>query len=167
MAQQRRKDKKTVRSLVPQDLFVQHLRAETREEAIAELLNVLVVHGFLDLTKEREVRDAILDREKVASTGIGNGIAIPHAKSKFAEKFAAAIGISHEGVDFAAHDGMPAFVVALWILPPAATKQHLGFMRGLATIARDANLAGTLAGCKDKKGFLHVLDQVPVEEKSK
>lgn len=161
---QRRKEKRTVRDLVPSDLWVTHLRATAREDAVAELLNVLAVHGVLDISRERTVLDAILEREKVASTGIGNGIAIPHAKSKFAERFGVSVGLSHEGVEFGAHDSIPAFVVVLWVCPPAATQEHLALMRGLATVAKDPNLAGTLSGARDKKHFLGILDEVELEK---
>ena len=164
MAAPRKKDRRTVRDVVPEELFVHKLKATGREEAIAELLNVLAVHGVLDIARERTVLDAILEREKVASTGIGNGIAIPHTKSKFATKFGVSVGLSEEGVEFGAHDSIPAFVIALWVCPPAATQEHLAWMRGLAILARDPNLAGTLSGAKDKKHFLSILEEVELDK---
>jgi PTS system fructose-specific IIC component len=161
----KKKDRKaTVRDLVPSDLFVKRLEATTREGAITELLNVLCVHGVLDIARERAVVEQMLEREKVASTGIGNGIAIPHAKNKFATRFGVSVGLSEEGVEFGAHDSIPAFVVALWVCPPAATQEHLAWMRGLATLAKDPNLAGTLSGAKDKKHFLSILEEVELDK---
>ena len=165
MAKDKRLGRKTVRDLVPDDLSVRDLKATTKEEAIAELLNVLVIGGVLDLDRERGVLESILEREKVASTGIGNGIAIPHAKNKFATRFAVAAGLSAEGIEFGSHDDMPVFVVVLWVCPPSATPEHLALMRGIALVARDANMAGTLSAARDKRGFLAVLEKVAVEEK--
>jgi PTS system fructose-specific IIC component len=161
MAQQKRT--RTVRDAVPHDVWVQPLKATDKERAITELLNVLVVHGVLPMEKEREVRESILERERVASTGIGNGVAIPHAKHKFADRLGLAVGLSHDGLDFGAHDGMDAYFVALWVCPPAATKEHLALMRGIATIAQDPNAAGQLQACRDKKGLLDVLSKFRVD----
>ena len=158
-----RRSVRTVKDAVPHDVAVFKLRATTREEAITELLNVLVINGTLPLDKERAVRDAILDREAVASTGIGNGVAIPHAKNKFADRLGLAIGTSDEGIDFGAHDGMDAYVVALWVCPPSATKEHLALMRGIASIAQDINNAGVFQGVRDKRSLLDFLSQFPVE----
>jgi PTS system fructose-specific IIC component len=165
VAEKKRRKGRTVRDVVPSEVSVLDLKATTKEEAITELLNVLVIAGILDLSRETTVRDSILERERVASTGIGNGIAIPHAKSKFADGFGLAVGLSHDGIDFNAYDDIPAFVVALWVCPPAATQEHLALMRGIASIAKDPNVAGTLAGCRDKRGFLDFLEQIAIEEK--
>ena len=164
---QKRKDVKTVRDFVPSDVIVQHLQTTDKAEAIGELLNALVIAGVLPLDKEKMVLEAILERERVASTGIGNGLAMPHGKSKFAERFGVAVGLSEPGIEFGAHDDIPAFIVVLWVCGPKDTKRHLALMRGLATVAKDPNLSGTLAGCRDKKSFLDVLEKVPIEERGK
>jgi PTS system fructose-specific IIC component len=167
VAKDKRFKVRTVRDVLPKEVSVQDLKATTKEQAIAELLNVLAIKGVIDLSREKSILDSILERERVASTGIGNGIAIPHAKSKFAEGFGLAVGLSHEGVDFGAHDFIPAFVVALWVCSPADTQDHLALMRGIASVARDANLAGTLAACRDRRGFLDFAEKIPLEEKGK
>lgn len=166
MSQPRRKEK-TVRDVVPPDLEVIRLKATNREEAIRELLSVLVAHDVIDLEREREIRDAILEREEVASTGIGNGVALPHGKSKHAKKFGVVFGVSEDGIDFGAHDSIPAFVIVLWVCEPRQVKEHLALMRGLATVARDPNRAGVLAGVRDRRSALDFLGTIPVEEKGK
>ena len=90
-------------------------------------------------------------------------MAIPHAKNKFADRLGLAIGTSDEGIDFGAHDGMDAYVVALWVCPPSATKEHLALMRGIASIAQDINNAGVFQGVRDKRSLLDFLSQFPVE----
>ncbi|MHC4960093.1 MAG: PTS sugar transporter subunit IIA [Planctomycetota bacterium] len=160
-----KRDRRTVKDVIPHGVTVQHLDAKSPKEAVTALLNAVVIQGVLPMDKERSVRESILEREGVASTGIGNGIAIPHAKSKFADRLGLAIGISAEGIDFHAHDGMDAYIVALWVCPPAATKEHLALMRGLASIAQDANLAGQLQSIKDKKSLHYMLEQVVIDEK--
>jgi len=156
-------ERRTAKDVVPADVLVQPIRGTTKTEAVTELLNALVIDGVLDLSREQSVREAILEREKVASTGIGNGVAIPHAKNKYAERFGWVLGTSREGVEFDAHDQMPAFVVALWVCRPKDTKEHLALMRALAYIAKDPKLSSQLGACKDKRGVHAVLEQVPLD----
>lgn len=164
MAGPRRKGK-NVRDLMPPDVFVQRLTADTKEAAIAELVNVLVIQGIEDLSREKATLDSILEREKVATTAIGNGVAIPHAKSKMADKFGVAVGLSEQGIDFGARDGEDVRVVFLWICPTKQTKEHLALMRALASVAQDEDSAAKLATTRDKKTLFRVLENIPLEPK--
>ncbi|MEM8883168.1 MAG: PTS sugar transporter subunit IIA [Planctomycetota bacterium] len=164
MSQPRRKEK-SVRDLVPPDIEVISIKGTTREEAIRELVSTLVAQDVIDLDRERELRQSILEREEVASTGIGNGIALPHAKSKHAKKLGVVIGVSDEGIDFSARDSIPAFVMVCWICEPRQVKEHLALMRGLATVAKDENRAGELAAVRDRRGALEFFGSIPLEEK--
>ena len=74
MAKQQRRDRKTARELFPDDLLVLPIHAADKREVVTQLLNALVIEGVLPLEREDEVRQSILDREEVASTGIGTGV---------------------------------------------------------------------------------------------
>ena len=156
-----------MRPLFPDDLIVHHVDSGDKESAIGELLNNLVMAGRLDLSREREVRGQILEREEVASTGIGNGIAIPHCKTKWADRLGLCVGISQQGIDFDSHDSAPVHVIMLWICPPSATKQHLALMRAIAAIAKDPKESYRLADCKDRRSFLNALDNIEAPAKAK
>jgi mannitol/fructose-specific phosphotransferase system IIA component (Ntr-type) len=162
-----RKKEKTLKDLLPTDVLVHPLKAATKEEAIGELLNALVIHGAADLSREGALREAFLEREKVASTGIGNGLAIPHIKSKFADKMTVGVGISEQGIDFGAHDGAPARVIFMWICAPAETQAHLALMRGLAAMGREASNIEQLARTRERRAFLAAAEEIPVEPKAK
>lgn len=163
MAAPRRKEK-TLRELLPPDVIVHPLTATTKEAAIKELLNALVIQGAADLAREGALLEAFLEREKVASTGIGNGLAIPHIKNKFAEKMTVGFGISEQGIDFGAHDNQPARLIVMWICPPAETQSHLALMRGLATMARDDENMDALLKTRDRRALLAAADQISVEK---
>lgn len=139
---------------------MQPLDAQEKEAAIASLLNALAVNGRIPIEREREVLDAILQRERVASTGIGGGLAIPHAKSKWADRLGIAVGVSQAGIDFGAIDGQPVRVVVLAVGPPSATAEHLAVMRALATLAKDAKRMQKLAAIRDRRELLALLDTV-------
>ena len=159
-----RKKEKTLRELLPPDVIVQPLTATTKDAAIKELLNALVIHGAADLTREGALLEAFLEREKVASTGIGNGLAIPHIKTKFAEKMTVGFGLSEQGIDFGAHDSQPARLIVMWICPPAETQSPLALMRGLATMARDDENIDTLVKTRDRRALLAAAEQISVEK---
>lgn len=163
MAAPRRKEK-TLRELLPADVIVQPLAATTKDAAIKELLNALVIQGAADLTREGALLEAFLEREKVASTGIGNGLAIPHIKNKFAEKMSVGFGLSEQGIDFGAHDHQPARLIVMWICPPAETQSHLALMRGLAAMGRDDENIDALVKTRDRRALLAAADQISVEK---
>lgn len=163
MAAPRRKEK-SLRELLPTDVIVQPLSATTKDAAIKELLNALVIQGAADLTREGALLEAFLEREKVASTGIGNGLAIPHIKNKFAEKMTVGFGMSEQGIDYGAHDNQPARLIVMWICPPAETQAHLALMRGLATMGRDDSNIDKLVKTRDRRALLAAADQISVEK---
>ena len=76
---------------------------------------------------------AILKREELGSTGIGNGVAVPHTKHPAAEELVATVAISRDGVDFSSLDGEDVFILFLLVSPPDRPGDHL---RGLENISR-------------------------------
>ncbi|MFT5086166.1 MAG: PTS system nitrogen regulatory IIA component [Candidatus Latescibacterota bacterium] len=116
--------------LSPESTIVD-LKGETKEEIIAELVNSLHVG---DAINDRDkVLQAVLEREKIMSTGIGDGIAIPHGKSDSVVKLVAALGTQKRGVDFEALDGEPAYVFFLLVSPANVSGPHI---KALARISR-------------------------------
>ena len=116
--------------LSPESIIVD-LRGESKEDIIAELVNSLPVGD--SITDRDQVLQAVLDREKIMSTGIGDGIAIPHGKSAAVTELVAAMGTQRRGVDFDALDGEPAFVFFLLVSPANVSGPHI---KALARISR-------------------------------
>lgn len=97
--------------LLDESVITTELESEDKEEAFAELTELLVRAGRL---RDRDgALDAILTREAMATTGIGNGIAVPHGKHPSVTTLTAALGISEAGIDYDATDGNPVHVVFL------------------------------------------------------
>ena len=107
------------------------LKSNTKEEIIGELVDLLVVGD--SITDREKVLQAVLDREQIMSTGIGDGIAIPHGKSDSVIRLAAALGTHKRGVDFEALDGEPAYVFFLLVSPANVSGPHI---KALARISR-------------------------------
>ena len=115
------------------------MAAKNRWEAIEELLNAMVADGAVPVDKRQEALDGLLAREKSISTGIGFGIAIPHASTPATRQVALAVGLSHDGIQFDALDGKPVHIVVLFLVP---SPQHQDHLKTLATISRLLNQKG-------------------------
>ena len=107
------------------------LEAKVKTEAIGELVNLLAANG--DLTDPKKVLDAVLDREATRTTGIGNGLAIPHGKCTGTDHLVMAIGRPATPIDFQAIDGRPVNLIWLLSSPPDKTGPHI---HALARISR-------------------------------
>jgi mannitol/fructose-specific phosphotransferase system IIA component (Ntr-type) len=110
--------------------------ARDKWEAIDRLVEALVAHGRLKPAYRSRVLDAIIARENVASTGMGLGVAIPHAWTDLLETGAAAVGISPKGIPFQSADASPATLIILLVSPRHSAQKHV---RTLAAIARLLN----------------------------
>ena len=110
------------------DAIVPELKAKTRDEAIAELVEALAQAGAISKKNEKDITKAVLAREAQATTGIGKGVALPHAKLKGLKKPIGTIGRSSEGIDFAALDSKPVYSVILLLSSPDNPDEHLQAM---------------------------------------
>ena len=110
------------------DSIVPELKAKTRDEAIAELVDMLAAAGSVPKKSVKDITKAILAREAQATTGIGKGVALPHAKLKGIKKPIGTIGRSSEGLDFSALDSKPVYSVILLLSSPDNPDEHLQAM---------------------------------------
>jgi mannitol/fructose-specific phosphotransferase system IIA component (Ntr-type) len=97
----------------------------TKQQAIAAVLDRLVEAGALDLKHRQGVLAAILKREDLGSTGIGGGLAVPHAKFSALAISLYAVAVFKMGVDFGSHDGQLVHVVCLIVSPIDLPAEHL------------------------------------------
>jgi len=124
-------------NLIDESVIKVGLESEDKEEVFAELIEVLVRAGRI-ADRDRALR-AILTREEMASTGIGNGVAVPHGKDPSIKRLTAALGISRKGIDYDAADGQPVHVVFLVLAEANNPGPHV---ECLGEIARLLNLPG-------------------------
>ena len=126
-----------------------------------------VIEGLADLIaadnkgSNREVllRDT-LDREEKGSTGIGKGIAIPHARTTGVTELVGALGIFRPGVDFDAEDGQPCHLVFLILAPPAESTLYLKALSAVACIGRDEDLISRLTSAASPDDVMSILREV-------
>lgn len=113
------------------------MMATTREEAIFELAQEMVREGIIHETAV--VTNAILEREKLASTGIGEGIAFPHCRIAAVNQVTAACGLLRHPVGWNAPDDQPVDVLFMILAPENQPEQHLKALKSIASVARDEN----------------------------
>jgi len=119
---------------VPEDLIVRFAPAD-KWDALGLLVEHMAANGRIPAEASGEIRDAVLARERSMSTGMENGIAIPHAAVEGLENLAVALGIvaSEQGLSFESNDGQPARLIVLLVIPKSQKLMHI---RTLAEVAR-------------------------------
>lgn len=120
------------------------LQAQTKEEAVIELLDMIKAEGVrLDY---EEVMNSIREREEIDNTSYGHGFSFPHARTDAVKELYILIGVSREGLEEKAPDGVPVHVVCLLLTPATIAKLYLQTLSGLAAFGRmPGNLEKILA----------------------
>ena len=147
--------------LLGEEVVLLDFRAADKWAAIGSLVEALIAHGRIRPEHRTQVLDALIARENVASTGMGLGIAIPHAWTDLLEAGAAAVGISPQGVPFQSADGRPATLIILLVSPRRNAQTHI---RTLAAIARLLNYEEMRTALLNAKTPAEVLRIVKEEE---
>ena len=117
--------------------FVNHLRARTRAEAVAELAKSAAEVAGLDAA---EVVDGVMIREEIMATGIGHGLAVPHARLRGIDRPVVAVGLSAGGIDFDAPDGRPARLIFLLLTPVHDDGAQLELLADIATVFKEEEI---------------------------
>jgi mannitol/fructose-specific phosphotransferase system IIA component (Ntr-type) len=120
------------------------LTADTKEGVIREMVENLRQAGYFKNSEPEDIVKAILKRELLGSTGIGRGVAIPHAKHASVERLIGAVGVSKAGVGFESLDGEPVHVFVMLISPNDRPGDHLRALENVSRCLRDDSFVRTL-----------------------
>ena len=115
------------------EAILPNLNATSKEGAIRAMVESLRNSQSIKPEDQDSIVAAILKREELGSTGIGNGVAVPHTKHPSVDRLIATVAISQSGVDFASLDGEAVYILFLLVSPPERPGDHL---RGLENISR-------------------------------
>ena len=132
------------------------LEGETKEDIITELVDSLEVGEVISYRDK--VLEAVLEREKIMSTGIGDGIAIPHGKSESVIKLAAALGTQRRGVDFEALDGEPAYVFFLLVSPVNVSGPHIKALARISRLLKNDDFKKRLVAASTTEEIVSVIE---------
>ena len=146
------------------------IRATAREGAIREILEMLDVQGALATTAgegfhaERLLRE-LMEREAKGSTGLGAGVAYPHARVEGFGDFLLALATAPDGVEYGTPDEGPVRLILMAVVPPEKNSLLLGVMACLSQLAVREELRDRLVGATDRDALWEVLDQAELEVK--
>lgn len=144
--------------LLPQDAVLPALRVNSKKQALQEIAERAAALTGLG---EREIFDTLLQRERLGSTGVGNGIAIPHGKlAKFNRIFGLFARLERP-IDFEALDGQPVDVIFLLLAPESAGADHLRALSRIARMLRDPAIVQKLRATSDAAGLYSILCEEP------
>jgi mannitol/fructose-specific phosphotransferase system IIA component (Ntr-type) len=143
--------------ILREDIIKINLDATTKWEAIEELVDLLISAHELRLTDRNEIIEGVFEREQSLSTGLEHGIAVPHAVANCVEDVIAALGTSRSGIPFESHDGKPAKLIILLLIPQGAFQRHVRTLAGIARLGTNPELRDQLFEAKTATDAMDVL----------
>ncbi len=150
-----------IADLVSKDSVNISLKSRTKETAISEIIDQL--YKTRKVKNKEEVLKAILKRESEGSTGIGHGLAIPHARIEDLRETLVFIGISKYGIDFSSLDSKPVYIVVLFLTSLSDTSTHLKILSRLGVMFNDGLLLGELRSASSNNELHFILKQGDLE----
>jgi len=144
--------------LIVADAIVPHISADGRDGAIAELIASLADVGAIPAGTESDIAAAIIAREAQATTGIGHGIAFPHARIKSVRKAVAVIGCRPEGIDFKSLDGQPVDMVLLLLSSSEDADEHLEAMETIFRHVHRQAFRDQLKACSTQEEIIALVE---------
>ena len=133
------------------------VKSHTKDDVIRELVQLLVQAGSIkdkDVTKLVQI---LLKREALGSTGIGQGVAIPHGKSDCVNRLVAAFGVSRQGVNFDSLDGEPVHLFFLLVAPEDSAGPHLKALARISRLLKDKHFRDGLLAAKDERILVRII----------
>jgi mannitol/fructose-specific phosphotransferase system IIA component (Ntr-type) len=134
---------------------VVRLESTTKKDVLREL--VAAAASSKEVRDERGLLEAIYEREGILSTGIGLGIAVPHAKIETVDDFVVCVGVSPAGVDFDALDQSPAHVVVLIAAPVGRQRDYLGLLAQVTVTLKDEDVRRRIIEAAEDPARVHEL----------
>ena len=135
------------------------IKSTNKEDVIKEMVDFLIEASDVEKRNRNKLIDALMSREVLGSTAIGQGIAIPHAKCDCVDKLVAAFGLSKKGVDFDSLDGELAYIFFLLVAPQDSAGPHLKALARISRLLKDKYFRDTLRTCMDEKSVIKVITQ--------
>lgn len=145
-----RKNYTLLKSAINTSTIILRIKSTEKEDIITEMVEVLYKNK--DIKNKKEVIQGVLDREKIMSTGLQYGIAIPHCKTDSVESIRTVIGLSRKGLDFDSLDGEPTKVIVLIVSPKSNPGPHIQFLSAIGSILNDKHSRLEILDAKTARG---------------
>lgn len=150
--------------LIKSTTIVESLAASSKPKILAEMLKAGVDAGRLAAKSIARLKKKLAERETLGSTGIGNGVAVPHVKSESVSEQCMILGRSIEGVEYQAVDGQLVHTVFLLVAPSGQAELHLQTLRWIASLARNRDFRRFVQDASGEKEIRALLDEMSSAE---
>lgn len=141
--------------ILEKDAIITELKGSTKKQVLEELIDALLERKP-QLDRDR-LMGVLLERERLGSTGIGDGIAIPHGKLRDLDQLALSFGKSSRGVDFESMDGKPVYLFFLLVAPESSAGIHLRALAKIARILKNGSVRKRLGNVKSRDEIYAVI----------
>ena len=141
------------------DAIIPDMNATSKEDAIRAMIDSLKAVGSIQPDAAESILSAVLKREELGSTGIGNGVAVPHTKHPSVDHLIATVAIAKEGVDFASLDGDDVYILFLLVSPPDRPGDHLRGLENISRHLRNQNFCNFLKQASTREQVIDLLDE--------
>jgi PTS system nitrogen regulatory IIA component len=145
-----------VNEMLSENSFLVGLKPSSKKHILEELSKL--AEKELNISS-RDILENLIKREKLGSTAVGNGIAIPHATDDSIKKPKGFIAILTSGLDFNANDDQPVDIIFLLLAPSNKGSQHLQALASVSRLLRNSELVSKLRGCQNAESALAVISQ--------
>jgi fructose-specific phosphotransferase system IIA component len=132
-------------------------KAANRWELIGEMLDCASKNKEIDPSESEEIKKSLIEREKSMSTGIGNGVAIPHCTTQKVQDIIFVMAIIPRGMDFDAIDNVPVKIVILLLVPKNKLTQHIKTLASIAKLMSNDDLRNTLLTLKTPESIIKTI----------
>jgi len=139
--------------------IITDIKSVKKEDVLKELVDALMASENIEKKCRNKLIEGLMAREALGSTAIGQGVAIPHAKTDCVQKLVAAFGISKKGVDFDSLDGEPAYIFFLLVAPQDSAGPHLKALARISRLLKDKYFRDSLRNCIDDKAVIKIITQ--------
>ena len=143
-------------SLLSAEQIIPEMKATERWPAIVELIDLLVSQRRIKSEDRESILASLKQREETMSTGIGFGIAIPHASSDRVSEVVAAFGRAPDGIEFDSLDNAPVKFIVLFVVPKDQFQAHLRTLAAIAKLLNDRQVREALAGAGTSEEILTI-----------
>ncbi len=149
----------TLGNLLSEDTILPEMQATERYAAISELVTLLVSRNKIAVEDQEVVLTALRAREETMSTGIGFGIAIPHASSDKVTEVVACFGRNTKGIEFESLDNQPVRFVVLFVVPKDQFQTHLRTLAAIAKFLNDRTVRDSLGTARTSQEILAIFQK--------
>ena len=134
---------------------IRFIDATDKDAALHELVTLLATSD--DITDITKLEAAMFDREQVISTGIGLGVAVPHVRLASVTGMCTAVGVSRQGIDFNAFDGLPVHIIIMIAAPEDAHREYLGLLARIALLLKSESIRNSIVEAKSPEDIFAII----------